>query len=372
MKIKLIFAAFFLLTLLTLILTPRFVSYLGFFPYRDHASTYGLPPFLNSLANFDGVHYLLITNQGYSQYEQSFFPLYPILIKSLSVLLFHNYFLSAILISNLALILAVLIFFRYLRLINFSSPFWFIVFLLFFPTSFYFSAAYTESLFLLLFIASLYSLQRRHYFLAFILAALCSATRVIGVFLFLPFLITFLSSSHRRPGPLLALLGPITGLSAYSLYLYLAYGDPLYYFHALPAFGTGRSASIILLPQVIYRYLKIFVLAAPNFQYFIAVLEFVLFCLAFFSLIYLLYRFWQTRSADYPFLGIYLFSAASLILPTLTGTLNSIPRYLLLVPSLFLFLASIRNRSLKIVILLLFIVLRTILFAYFIQGYFIA
>src|SRR3989304_9578488 len=95
-----LFIGFRLVDWLISYLAPFFIPYLGFFPYKEIAAQYNLPRFLTALANFDGAHYLLIAKNGYSQYQQAFFPLYPLLIRSLSFIFLNNYLLTALVISN--------------------------------------------------------------------------------------------------------------------------------------------------------------------------------------------------------------------------------------------------------------------------------
>src|SRR3989338_7634876 len=51
-------------------------------------------------ANFDGVHYLSIAERGYVQYEQAFFPLYPVLVRSIARTLHITYITAGEFISN--------------------------------------------------------------------------------------------------------------------------------------------------------------------------------------------------------------------------------------------------------------------------------
>ncbi|MGB9883259.1 MAG: hypothetical protein ACPLRN_01960, partial [Microgenomates group bacterium] len=86
---------------LIIFLASKFIPYLGFFPYKETLNQYQLPFWLSKLANFDGVHYLLIAKNGYSQWEQAFFPLYPILIKIINIFI-NNYLLTGLLVSNIS------------------------------------------------------------------------------------------------------------------------------------------------------------------------------------------------------------------------------------------------------------------------------
>ena len=61
----------------------------------------------------------------------------------------------------------------------------------------------------------------------------------------------------------------------------------------------------------------------------------------------------------------------NLVLPTLTGTFSSIPRYALLSLSLFLYLGEMKNKFVRISVAVLFAFLHVVLLGFFIQGYFV-
>lgn len=291
-------------------------------------------------ANFDGVHYLSIAKNGYYEFQQVFFPLYPMLIRYLERLLGRNYVLAGMVISNLSLLAALLLLWRLIG--NEKIAKWTVIFLLFFPTSFFFGSLYTESLFLVLVLASFLFLKNKKWFLYMLSASLASATRLVGAFLLFPL-----------------------GLIFYMIYLKKTVGNPLFFIHAQPAFGAGRSGGkIILLPQVYWRYFKIFTTVSWfNYDYWIALLEFILFNL---SLLLL----WWGWKKGLPKSWI-LFSTLAVIGPTFTGSLSSIPRYVLITFPIFIVLASFDKRlkhPLFVICYLLFSIL-TILFT---RGYFVA
>src|SRR3990167_1847687 len=378
--------------------SPQIIAYLGFFPYKEILTEYHLPQFISSFANFDGAHYLLIARQGYSQYEQAFFPLYPLLIRYLSPLFANNYLVTALLISNVSFFIGLLVFSKYLRLIsinfNKSRSVSVLLFLLLFPTSFFFGSVYTEGLFFLLFILTLYFLKKEKYVLVAIFAFLASLTKLIGVFLIIPIAFTVICnlklvirkkqfsvrSLITNYQLLLILIFPLLGLLTYSFYLLKTTGDPLFFLHSQWAFGANRSSNIVLLPQVYYRYFNIFFTAAWNFQYFISLFEFIIFNFVFIVLVLDLLKSlnlkfvssFEFRVSNFERLSLNIFSFANLLLPTLTGTLSSIPRYALFSLSFFLFLSQITNNFLKISLAIMFLLLHIVMLGFFIQGYFIS
>ncbi|OGK62922.1 hypothetical protein A2334_06080 [Candidatus Roizmanbacteria bacterium RIFOXYB2_FULL_38_10] len=370
-------------------ITPRFIPYLGFFPYRGVLNQYRLPDFLTNLASFDGVHYTQIADNGYAVHEQAFFPFYPLFIKAVTFIT-HNRLVSGLLISNIFFALGFVLFKKYLHILTLKDNkiMWVLSFLLLFPTSFFFGAVYTEGLFFFLVVSSFYFLKKKNYLLAGFVAALSSATRLMGVFLIIPFILSQILNVKnpnfalrvkklRWAGQILFVVSPLIGFICYSIYLWKTTGDPLYFFSAQPSFGANRSTHLVFLPQVYFRYLKIFVTAAWNFQYFTSLVEFVFFTFIFIVLILDLLKTvkfvegWKLKIENLDRLALNLFSMINLVLPTLTGTFSSIPRYALLSLSLFLYLGEMKNKFVRISVAVLFAFLHVVLLGFFIQGYFV-
>lgn len=245
-----------------------------------------------------------------------------------------------------------------------------IIFLLLFPTSFFFGAVYTEGLFFFLFIGTLYFIKKENYLLASIFGFLTALTKLTGLFLIIPILFSLIKKNNNqimKPIQLTTILSPLLGFLLYAFYLWKTTGDPLFFFHSQPAFGANRSTSFIFLPQVYYRYFNILFTANHDYQYFIALLEMSIFTLVLGVLVLDLKKNWK----NYERLGLNLFSLASLVLPTLTGTFSSVPRYALLSISFFLFLGEMKNKYVQIFIGLVFFLLHIFLLCFFIQGYFV-
>ncbi|PIZ68277.1 hypothetical protein COY12_00395, partial [Candidatus Roizmanbacteria bacterium CG_4_10_14_0_2_um_filter_33_96] len=257
--ILLLFLLWRIFDFLIIFFSQKIIPYLGFFPYKDELLLFNLPNWISALANFDGLHYISIARNGYAQYEQAFFPLYPILIKFLTPLFSNNQLLTGLIISNVSFFIGITILAR-----SYKDSNWIIVFLLLFPTSFFFGAVYTEGLFFLLLISTLFFLKKENYLLVFIFVLLASLTRLVGVFLVIPMsfhLIQRLDPRLRgddRKVLFIALLAPLIGLFSYCFYLWKTTGDPFLFLTSQPVFGANRSSHLILLPQVYWRYFKIF------------------------------------------------------------------------------------------------------------------
>ena len=333
-----------------IIIGVKFIPYLGFFPYKEELNNLW-PAVLRPLASFDGIHYILIAKRGYMQYEQAFFPLYPNLIQSMGKLWLFN----GVFISVFSFIFGLFVWSKYLKILKLNEKnilwYWII-----FPTAFYFGTVYTESLFFLLAGLTLLFAAKNKYLWAIIAGILAAQTRIIGLALVIP-----IFWQNRKKWWMA--LGPIIGFLSYCFYLWKTTGDPLMFYHSQSMFGANRvSGKIILLPQVMWRYFKIFIYASHDFKYFIAILEFAVLILCLYLLIKQLLR-KRTK-----LLGLNLFSWIVIILPTLTGTLSSLPRYVLMAPAIFIELGEKDNKIIKYIFGILFV----LLLGFFVRGYFVS
>lgn len=315
--------------------------------------------FVNYWGNFDGVHYLSIAQNGYVN-QAVFFPLFPVLIKILS--LGRWYFGAAILISNLAFLFSLYYLYKLLCLDYKKEKAWEVVtILLLFPTSFFFGAVYAESLFLLFLVLSFYLARRRKWLLAAISASLLVATRVVGIFI-IPALIYEYWVQNKKFNPSLLLTSAF--LFAYSMFNYFRWGDFLYFIHAHGELANGRSTtSVVLFPQTIYRYAKILFSVPVSYEWFIALLELSVFILV----CYLLYLAWKNKVR----VSYLIFSILAFLLPASSGTFSGLPRYVLILFPIFVavgFLDAKIKRVWKIISMVLLIVLTM----FFVRGYFVA
>jgi hypothetical protein len=351
-------------------LIPLRTGFLG-----GEAGPYWANPLLWSWANFDGVHYLSIAQRGYYQFQQAFFPLYPYLIRNLQPF-FQNYLYPGLLVSHLSLLIALFLFYELVKLdYDKKIAHRTLLYLLIFPTAFFFVSVYTESLFLALVLGSFYAARKKNWWIAGILGGLASATRFVGIFLFPALLIEwFLQNENAKKRGLKTLIWqslPLffitTGLLFYMAYLKETTGDFLYFFHVQPFFGAGRSGErLILLYQVFWRYLKMLITVQKNTPtYFVVVLE-SLTAISF--LIFTIFAYLRRWFAYVTFMAL------AFITPTLTGTFLSLPRFALTLFPGFILLAiwGEKYRWVRIlypVIAIPLLILSVILFT---RGYFVA
>jgi Gpi18-like mannosyltransferase len=132
---------------------------------------------------WDTQWYTVIAEEGYHrQFLTVFLPLYPLLIGLLGRLLFGEYLLAALIVSNVAALIALALLFELVRM-HYTERLahrvlWYFVL---FPGSFFLIAAYTESLFLALVLGAFVAAERSRWGLAGLCGFLAIFTRWQGI-----------------------------------------------------------------------------------------------------------------------------------------------------------------------------------------------
>ena len=346
------------------------------FPYVDRVLVpTGLPSWVWGFGNFDGVHYLKIAQSGYTaEFTRAFFPLYPMLIGlfnflprgslDLNIYVDPSYFYTGMFLSIMFFIPALYLLSKlwqeeYTPKVANTS----ILLLLSFPAAFYFGSIYSEALFLLLTVLVFWFVRKDKFILAGIFAALASATKIQGILLFVYLGIELWNKDKRTWREWIGIFISPLGLITYMLYLKHSMGDPFYFLTSQPLFGAGRSSlPLVLLPQVAYRYIKIFLsVKIMSLAFFNAFLEFVMMLILVAELI------WSFKKIRFSY---WSFVALAVIMPTLTGTFSSMPRYALLAFPLLPLIAKYKRASKYIIIAQSLV--QIVLLALFIRGYWVA
>ncbi|MBU0845989.1 hypothetical protein KKH23_02175 [Patescibacteria group bacterium] len=335
-------------------------------------------PFLWAWGNFDGEHYLSIAYQGYQPLTYFFFPVYPLTIAFIAKFLgesFASLAVSGLLISNISFFVALVGLWKLIEL-DYKKDIarLTILLLLVFPTSFYFGSIYTESLFLALAVWSFYCARKRKWIAAGTLGVLLTATRVVGLAI-VPVLLVeaYLQRKEKKKSNLylvaLGILLSVFGIFAYMIYLNKVTGDPLEFFHNVSIFGQQRSSSLVLLPQVFYRY---FFKILPNISYsyfpivFVTYLEIVT---ALMFLVLTIASFFRLR------LSYAFYLAVGYIIPTLSGSFSSFHRYVLILFPAFILSAiwlSKRKKWVKVIIFSILILGLLVATSLFTRGFWVA
>jgi Gpi18-like mannosyltransferase len=318
----------FLTLLLSLSFIPVQFNFLG-----GGFSSYLHSPQLWAHLNFDGEHYAAIAQNGYKPLEYFFFPMYPMLVHYFSLVLgtgTTGIAVTGLVVSNILLILGVVGLTKLMQLDYRQEVINICIILLFlFPTSFYFGSFYTESLFFAEIVWSLYFARKGNWFIAGVIGAFACATRIVGIALIPALLVEAyaqigLKDIKKLIKPCILISISTLGIFGYMFFLYQKTGDPLAFFTSLnTVFGEQRSNSIILLPQVFYRYF-FKILPVLNYSYFPQILYTyleVLIASLFFILSILSY--FKLR------ISYSIFLTLGYIIPTLSGSFSSFPRYAL-------------------------------------------
>ena len=283
-------------------------------------------------SRWDSFFYTDIAQNGYNLTLGNtlsnivFFPLYPFIIRVISPLFFGNFIFAGWFISILALIGAVIIFYKLLKefhpTIDPETP---IFHLLIFPTAFFLNAVYTESLFLFLSLLTFYYALKGRFGVTGIFGLLAALTRVTGILLFIPVLWEFWKRHRIRKifslSFLPLLLIPL-GTFLFFLYHYFAFGDFFLFLKVESAWGRAFQFNkdhflLFSHPAVI------------NFFLDIAFAAFVLITA---------YHVFKQKWISY---GLYILATLGVALST--GTFMSIGRYILVLFPMYIALATLKS-----------------------------
>src|SRR5712691_3672800 len=211
----------------------------------------------NALARWDTAFYYSIATSGYSwdpamfRHENIvFFPLYPMLMRWGGALLGGRPLLAGLFVSLIAFAGAIAILYR-LAVLEMgeahAGPA--ILLLATFPFALFYSAVYTESLFLLLTVGAFYGMRRGNLPAAALCGMAAGLTRPNGPWLAVPLLCLAVSRAGggaAEPLPrgtsrrlaMLAACAPIVGMAIFSAYLHVRFHDALAWVHGQAAWGA--------------------------------------------------------------------------------------------------------------------------------------
>jgi Mannosyltransferase (PIG-V) len=230
-------------------------------------------------ARWDTSWYAVIAAHGYhpelglaTQYRTAFFPLYPLLLSAFDAGGYAAIVFGGILVSLLALAFGLYGLHRLVSLETAAphrwshpdAPRYAVLLTAFAPMAFFFSAVYSESLYLALSVGVFWCARQGRWGWAGVLGALAAATRSAGVVLLVPMLILYFYGPRAdrdpdrvagrpwrpryrvRPDLAWVALVPV-GVLAYSAYIAASGGDAMLPFHAQDAwyrhFGGPFSAA---------------------------------------------------------------------------------------------------------------------------------
>jgi len=147
--------------------------------------------FLAPWYRWDTGHYIEIADFGYDfdSVLSVWPPLYPFLIKIVGFI-FKPTIVAALFVSNIFFVIALFLLYLYVQgIYDEEIAQKTLFFAVIFPTSFYFVAGYTESIFLFFSVAVFLLIKKKKWVWAGIISALASLTRVQGILLVIPIFI---------------------------------------------------------------------------------------------------------------------------------------------------------------------------------------
>lgn len=339
---------------------------------NDYATWYTSAPwFIDASWRWDAGWYHAIAKEGYylseGQSSVGFFPLYPLLLRGISFLTSDNQiYWGGVLLNHVLFFSALIVVWLYSykfggRRVAKRT----VLFLSIFPASFFFSAVYSESFYLLLATATLLLIQSNRFGNAAILGFFASLTRPTGLWLIIPYVINawrLHSMLHngwiRRWIPLL-LIPAGTGL--FMVFLTRDFGDPFLYVNAKEAWGQNLSFA----PVSLYKSLQLFFNKDLNsITYFMNIVNT---CAAIWALAMIVLLWRRNRAGA-------TFALASVLTP-LTFAVQDLPttsmiRYVGVLSPLFLPMAEWGNTWWRqLIIVILFLSINVILTALFVRWY---
>jgi len=335
-------------------------------PYHGKYYVWSFSPrlWLDIWGVWDTGWYVNIATNGYSsqlssapatldQANYAFFPLYPMLMHYLGIIIGDN-FVSGIIVSNCSFIIGSIAFYRLMRRhYDEETALRGIKYLFLFPTAFILSGVFSESTFFMLLILCVFYGEQQKWILAGIAGFFLSLTRFVGVLVILPLIIGYLKSvnwSFKKVSPsMLPIILIPAGLLAFSFYNYLLTGDFLAFVHIQSSWGRS------LVNPIVKLYLHL--LYYDVYESFISG----------FTIIWLGLLIIFSRKLLLPyFLIAFLFT----MIPLFTGV-ASMPRFLLVVFPIYIILAELaQNRHLDMVATIILAIFQGFLMVFWCNGFY--
>jgi len=342
---------------------------------------------LDVWARWDSSFYINIVERGYwfevgQQSAVAFFPLYPLLMSLLKPIV-GSTLAAGVLVSNLCLLGALIFLYRLTEheFKNSATATRAVFYIAAFPTSFFFTAVYTESLFLLTSIGAVYFARKRIWVWAVLFGLLCSSTRIVGVLMWGVVGLEWLKSHgwtfstiHKIDSWKNMLKGLRTdylnlavifiiplGLISYMIFLNARFGDPVAFSTTQSAWGREMVGPIAIIIQDIRALGNTNLLSGEIWYHIIFDLG------AFFTVLFMAVTIWRRLGESYA-----IYSVLSVLIPASSGS-QSLIRYILVIFPVFMLLAHWgRNTYLDRILMIGFSVFLGIFTTIFVNWIFIA
>lgn len=312
------------------------------------------------LYHWDAFWYAKIVAHGYeyipgAQSSVNFFPLLPLAIFGLRSLTGLGTALAGFLITNSALLGAAVVL-RRLVALDFPPPsrvpiraIWL---LLFSPMTFFYSAVYTESPFLLLSVAAIWFARKKLWLWSGLCGALATATRGNAIIILLPLLWEALANEpadENKQSRLWLGLVPL-GVVSFAFYLYLRFGNPFVFLTGQAAFHREAATplgGLLTAARYPFPYNMLFIGSAMA------------------GLILLITGFIKKIRPSYQAYALVMF-----LLCLSTSIWESVPRYLSVVFPFYIVAATLRPAGVYLLLLIASATVMAFCLSLFAAGYF--
>ncbi|MFN2586688.1 MAG: mannosyltransferase family protein [Actinomycetota bacterium] len=189
-------------------------------------------------SHWDPAHYLRIADVGYRSSGEDalfivFFPLFPLLVAAIGLVV-RNLVVAAVVVTTVSSVASGWLLYRLVRLDRTVEDSWgAVILLLAFPTAYALFAPYSESVFLMCVLASVYAARTGRWWLAGIAGLGATATRMVGLALVPTLLVeAFVAQRGSVPGAVRKLgaiaLVPL-GFVSYLAVNGVVHGDPFHF-----------------------------------------------------------------------------------------------------------------------------------------------
>ena len=245
------------LSLIVAVIVIAFGLFLGWdndrtaLPFPDKGLHYQEEPHnpLKFMASWDGADYIMIARDGYTGlFWSNWFPLYPIAIKVVGYII-PSLLDSALLIAWTSLVGAIYFYIKIVRrLFSISGdfePLKAVFFFVLYPTAVFLIAPFSESIYALFALGSIYFAFQKKWVWAALLALLCAATHITGMLIVILVALILLEQKERLRNVIFTVITGSLGLLSYMAFLFFRFHKPLAFLESQQIYHGWTHASFL-------------------------------------------------------------------------------------------------------------------------------
>jgi hypothetical protein len=307
-------------------------------------------PILDRFILYDSYNYAHIAAEGYTEDRlTAFFPLFPLIVRACADVTRIDIYWAGFVLSNFFFACSLWLLYQHMAKRGLSERVRILTLsvLSFFPSSYFFSAFYTESFFLFLALLAFRFWENEKRPAAYFIGGLAALTRLVGVWIPLAFFMERLIRRKLDFKDVACAFMSALMFFIYPVYLWLKKGDPLLFLKVEPLY-YGRHTTIPFFPvyQDIVSFIERF--AAPRLTDPIIVFHMLLFLIFIgylISSIRLLQRGTAVPWSEFIYtFGLILMPLSSIMIHPVSVSTHGFMRYFLTIFPLFIYLGKMLNQ----------------------------